>query len=81
MSATRLQLMAMKDAGVGISCVHIDRKYIVFENGIKKKITLFNDDDEEVKDVDDATWYQFGDEEFGFGSAPVDLDEYQEWDQ
>jgi hypothetical protein len=81
MSATRLQLIAMKDAGVAISCVHIDRKYVVFANGIKKKIRLFNEDDEPVKDPEDAAYYEFGDEEFGFGSAKVDLDDYQEWDQ
>ena len=82
MSATRCQLFAMKDAGISISAVHIDKKYIIFNNGVRKKIKLFDDDNEEVNDLEDATWYEFGDEEFGFGSAPIgDLAEFQEWNQ
>jgi len=81
MSATRCQLFAMKDAGISISCVHIDKKYVVFDNGVKLKIRLFDDDNEEVDDPEDATWYEFGNEEFGFGSSPLDLAEFQEWNQ
>ena len=81
MSATRCRLIAMKDAGIAISCVHIDKKYVVFDGGLRMKIRLFNDDNEEVKDPEDATWYEFGDEELGFGSAPFQLDEFQEWNQ
>jgi hypothetical protein len=79
MSATRCQLFAMKDAGISISAVHIDKKYIIFNNGIKKKIRLFDEYDDEVDDPEDAAYYEFGDEEFGFGSSKLDLAEFQEW--
>ena len=79
MSATRCVLIAMKDRGVAISCVHIDKKYVIFDNGLHLKIRLFDDDGELVDDPDDAAYYEFGNEEMGYGSAPLLLDEFQEW--
>jgi hypothetical protein len=81
MSATKCQLFAMKDAGISISCVHIDKKYVIFDNGVKLKIRLFDEYDDEVDDPEDAVYYEFGDEEFGFGSAFFHLEEFQEWNQ
>ena len=81
MSATRCRLIAMKDAGIAIAAVHIDKKFIVFSNGLKLKLRLFDDEGEPVKDPEDATWYEFGDEEIGFGSSKLNLDEFEEWNQ
>jgi hypothetical protein len=82
MSATRCQLFAMKDAGIAIAAVHIDKKYIVFSNGVRLKIRLYDRYDDEVDDPEDAAYYEFGDEVFGFGSSKLnDLADFQEWNQ
>ena len=61
MSATRCRLIAMKEAGVAIAAVHIDKKYIVFSNGLRLKLRLFDDEGEPVKEPEDAAYYEFGD--------------------
>jgi hypothetical protein len=80
MSASKYPLIAMKDAGVPLEAVCIDRKYVVFGNGLKLKIRLFNDHNEPVDDPEDATYYEFGNDKIGFGSAFFELDEFREWE-
>jgi hypothetical protein len=77
--ASMQRIHAMKEAGVGIAAVHIDKKFIVFDNGIKLKIRLFNKDGERVEEPEDADHYEFGNEGFGYGSAHFELCEFEEW--
>lgn len=66
------QISAMKEQGVRISAVFIDDGYVVFENGLVLMITGFYDeDDNEVEDIEEACYYEAGDSEHGFISAPI----------
>jgi hypothetical protein len=77
--ASIYRINAMKEARVGIACVMLDSRKVVFENGVKVKIRLLDEDENEVDDPEDATYYEFGDKEFGFGKAKLfhDEEEYQ----
>lgn len=67
-----LQISAMREQGVRISAVFIDDGYIVFENGLVLKIIGFYDEnDNEVDDIEEACYYEAGDYEHGFISAPM----------
>lgn len=66
------QLSAMKERGVKITYVDIDEDYVLFENGVRLPITAYLDDDwEEVDDKLEASYYDFGDEEHGYGTSPL----------
>jgi hypothetical protein len=78
-SATTHRLYAMKDADVKIAVIHVDRGYLVFANGVEVGIRYFDADWQPVADPDEAVWYEFGDDEFGWGTARFRQGMAQEW--
>lgn len=66
------QIAAMKEQGVRIWAVYLDDAYVVFENGLVLPITGFYDGEHnEVEDLDDACYYEAGDDEHGFVACPM----------
>ena len=66
------QISAMREQGVRIAAAFIDDGYIVFENGLVLPINgFYDDDDNEVDNCYEASYYEAGDEEHGFVTCPM----------
>ena len=66
------QISAMKEQAVRIAAVFIDDGYVVFENGVVLAITgFYDDDDNEVENCYEASYYEAGDDEHGFIVCPM----------
>ena len=76
MSGCIRQLDAMKDAKVPIETLMKESKYVVFRGGLKMPIRWVGEDGNLTKNIDDAVAYEFGNEEFGFGTVPFDIMEF-----
>lgn len=73
---TRIE--AMKDAHIGIAAVYLDRKVVVFENGLKFKILRMYDEYwEETDDPEEAWYYDFGHKKHGYGYGRLSQEERQ----
>lgn len=72
MSGCTRQIDAMKDAKVPIETLMELSKYVVFRGGLKKDIRWVGPDGHLTDDKEEAVAYEFGDEEFGFGTVPYD---------
>jgi hypothetical protein len=83
MSATMCRLVAMKDHAVQIEAVNVGDRYIVFAGGLQIPIVAFLDEDyEETDDLDEAYYYEFGTDAFGYGTHRFDYNEgVTEWEQ
>lgn len=72
--ASPWQIHAMKERHIGIAVVCASKRYVVFDNGIKMPIQCFLDDDKNpTDDPEQYSYYEFGTEEFGFGTGNYDL--------
>jgi hypothetical protein len=69
------QLIAMREAGVKMALIRIDRMEVLFENGVTVPIIAFLDENNEEVPAEEATHFDFGTEEFGFGHALWTYDE------
>jgi glutamate synthase domain-containing protein 2 len=76
MSGCIRQLDAMKDAGVPIETMAPLSKYVVFRGGLKMPIRWIGEDGNLTDNRDEAVAYEFGDEEFGFGTVPYNIMDY-----
>ena len=69
------QLAAMREAGVKMALIRIDRMEVLFENGVTVPILAFLDKNNEEVPAEEADHFDFGTEEFGFGHAPFTYDD------
>jgi hypothetical protein len=66
------QIAAMRERDVRICSVYLDEGYIVFYNGVVLPICGFYDeDDNAVEDLEEASYYEAGDEEHGYVTCPM----------
>jgi hypothetical protein len=70
-----MNIDAMKEAGVKIVGVKIDRKLVIFDNDLVLPIVAFVDECGEETEPERAVAYDFGTEEFGYGHAPFTYDD------
>jgi len=66
---------ALKEAGVKIAVIRIDRMLVAFDNGFVLPITAFVDEDGDETEPERAVAFDFGTEEFGYGHAEFTYDE------
>lgn len=72
--ASQWQLNAMKERHIGIAAVCASKNYVVFDNGVKLPITRwFDEHHQPTDDPEQYTYYDFGNEEVGYGTANYDL--------
>jgi hypothetical protein len=69
MSGCIRQLDAMRDAKVPIETLMVESKYIVFRGGLRMDIRWVGPDGNLTDNKEEAEAYEFGDEEFGFGTV------------
>jgi hypothetical protein len=71
--ASVLRIHAMKEAHVGVAVVCQSKSYVVFENGLVLPIYGWLDENRRPTDnLAIAQYYQFGDDETGYGIGDID---------
>lgn len=74
--ASNLQIHAMKEAHVGVAVVCQKKNYVVFDNGLKLAINgWLTEDLKPTTNLEIARYYDFGDDEHGYGRG--DIDQYE----
>ena len=72
--ASPCRIRAMSERHIGVAVVCAAKGYVVFDNGIKLPITGWLDDDRNpTEDPRQYSYYEFGNEEFGYGIGNYDL--------
>ena len=75
------QIVAMKERHVKVACLSMTCGYVVFDNGVKVPIVGYLDDDHRpVWDMEDARYYEFGTDEFGYGIGDLDAYDLPSWE-
>jgi hypothetical protein len=64
----------MKERHIGIAAICCPKMYVVFDNGVRLPILRFLDDDmNPTEDPEQYSYYEFGTDEFGYGTGNYDL--------
>lgn len=80
--ASQYQIIAMKEAHIGIACVCAKAGYVVFDNGVKLPIYGFLDDDRNpTDDPEQYSYYAFGDDDVGYGIGDYDFYDMPSWEE
>jgi hypothetical protein len=68
------RLTAMKEANVGVAVVCQSKNYVVFDNGLVLPIYGWLDEyHRPTTDLTIAQYYEFGDDEVGYGVGDIDM--------
>ncbi|RWB40474.1 MAG: hypothetical protein EOQ44_25385 [Mesorhizobium sp.] len=71
----------MKDAKIGVAAICQDKAYVVFDNGLQLPITgWLNEKREPCRIGEEVCFYEFGDEENGFGVGNYDNYDMPSWE-
>lgn len=72
----------MREARIGVACICTKAGYVVFDNGIKTPIIGFLDDDRKpTDDPEQYAYYEFGDDDLGFGIGNYDVYDMPSWEE
>jgi hypothetical protein len=72
--ASPWRIQAMKERHICIAVVCASKGYVVFDNGVKLPIIGWLDDDHKpTEDPEQYSYYEFGTEEFGYGTGDYDF--------
>jgi hypothetical protein len=65
----------MREAGIIMEFIDFDARHVVFSNGLVLPITDFRDENGEVvEDWHEATCFDFGNDDVGYGWADIDVE-------
>ena len=71
--ASMQRLHAMKEAHVGVAAVCMSKSYVVFNNGLQLPIHgWFDENHRPTRDLEIARYYEFGNDEIGYGMGDID---------
>lgn len=75
------RIVAMREAHIRVAAVSIKKFYVVFDNGVVLPITGFLDDGREATDdAYEMRYFEFGDDEHGFGIGDLDAYDMISWE-
>ncbi|MER9436706.1 hypothetical protein NKJ04_17585 [Mesorhizobium sp. M0618] len=80
MSANSCRIGAMKDIRIGVASICVPKSYVVFDNGLQLPILRWLDADrKECQPDEDAHYYEFGNDENGYGVGSYDAYDMPSW--
>lgn len=70
----------MKDSKIGVAAICVPESYVVFDNGLQLPIHRWLDADrKECRPDEDPRFYEFGNDENGYGVGSYDAYDMQFW--
>jgi hypothetical protein len=80
MSASTWRVSAMKDAKVKVAVICQPLNYVIFDNGLQLPIQRWlNADRQECHPGEEPRFYEFGNDENGYGVGNYDAYDMQSW--
>lgn len=69
----------MKDIRIGVAVICVPNSYVVFDNGLQLPIHRWLNDNREPCHPDEARYYEFGNDENGYGIGSYDAYDMPSW--